>query len=220
MTSNLSNNAYHLKKFIGSYLAELNESLNSLNIIKISQIIDLLTKAYLNNKRIFILGNGGAASTASHFACDLSKGTLQRIYDNEEKRFQVISLTDNVATITAYANDLIFADIFLQQLRNLVDKDDVVIAISGSGNSTNLIKAVNYAKKRGAKTIGILGFATGGALGKLVDCAIIARSKFYGPCEDIQLILGHIIVSWLSKVKHLHDGKQIPYRKNKAIPFR
>ncbi|MDO8659010.1 MAG: SIS domain-containing protein [Candidatus Parcubacteria bacterium] len=208
------------KEFIEGYLLELTRCLNLLDKDKIEFIIDVLVTAYKKDRKVFILGNGGAASTSSHMACDLGKGTLQRMYDNTERRFRVISLTDNVALMTAFANDLSFDDIFVQQLRNLVETDDVVIALSGSGNSPNVVKAVEYAKSCGAKTIGILGFKTGGKLGNIVDYSIIVNSNHYGPIEDIQLILNHMIAAWIAKVKNIHDEKEDLTNENKAVPFK
>ena len=208
------------KEFINGYISELTRCLNLLDKEKIELIIDVLVAAYKKDRKVFILGNGGAASTSSHMACDLGKGTLQRVYDNTEKRFRVISLTDNVAIITAFANDLGFEDIFVQQLRNLVETDDVVIALTGGGNSPNVVKAVEYAKSCGAKTIGILGFKTGGKLGKMVDYSIIVDSNHYGPIEDIQLVLNHMIAAWIAKVKNIHDGKEDLKNENKAVPFK
>lgn len=167
-------------RLIDKYLANLQKTLALLSKKNITKIIEEIMNVYQRESQIFILGNGGSASTASHFVCDLSKGTLQRIYDEKEKRFRVISLTDNTALISALANDLSFDDIFVQQLRNLVKKDDLVIAISGSGNSPNVIKAVKYARRCGAKTIGFLGFKTGGKLTQIVDEAIIVQSDHYG----------------------------------------
>lgn len=208
------------KNFINGYLLEVTRCLSSLDKAKIELVIDALVEAYKKDRKVFILGNGGSASTASHMACDLGKGTLQRVYDNEERRFRVISLTDNVALMTAFANDLSFDDIFVQQLRNLIETDDVVIALSGSGNSPNVVRAVEYAKSCGAKTIGILGFKTGGKLGKMVDYSIIADSNHYGPIEDIQLILNHMIAAWIAKVKNIHDESDNLINENKAVPFK
>lgn len=208
------------RDFIDGYLLELNRCLSSLDKDKIELIVDILVSAYKKNRKVFILGNGGAASTASHMACDLGKGTLQRVYDNTEKRFRIISLTDNVALMTALANDLSFDDIFVQQLRNLIETDDVVIALSGSGNSKNIIKAVEYAKSCGATTIGILGFKTGGKLGNIVDCSIVIDSTHYGPIEDIQLVINHMIASWIAKIKNIHDQNPNGVNENKAVPFR
>lgn len=208
------------KKFIHSYFDEIKHCLDSLDNKKIELAIDMILEAYKNDRKVFILGNGGSASTASHMSCDLGKGTLQRIYDNSERRLKVISLTDNVAVMTAYGNDLGFDDIFVQQLRNLVETDDIVVVISGSGNSKNVIKTLNYAKECGAKTIGFLGFKTGGQAAGLVDCAIIVDSNFYGPIEDVHNILSHLVSSWIAKVKNIHDGNEKLVNENKAVPFK
>ena len=168
-----------IKKITKEYLRQINRSLDNLDFEKIEKIISVLFEAYKNNKQVFILGNGGSASTASHFACDLSKGTLENVYDDKEKRFRAISLTDNVAITTALGNDLSFEDIFYQQLKNLINKEDVVIGISGSGNSANVIKAIQYAKKCEAKTIGLLGFRTGGRVRELIDYEITVQLDFY-----------------------------------------
>jgi len=194
-----------LSSHIDKYIRELKKTIDKLPQQKIEEAVGIIMAAYKRGRKIFVMGNGGSASNSSHLACDLGKGTLRRIYDEKEKRFRVISLTDNVAMLTAFANDLSYDDIFIQQLRNLVEKGDVVIVLSGSGNSFNTVKAVAYAKRNGAKIIGILGFKSGGKLARMVDCAIIADSLNYGQCEDIQLILDHIITSWIGKVKHQYD---------------
>lgn len=203
--------SYNTKKFrseiITDYIKDLHQHIDNLNPNSIDYIVCALMKAYKNGKNVFILGNGGSASNASHMACDLGKGTLQRIYDFSESRFRVISLTDNVALMTAFGNDLSYDDIFVQQLRNLVNKNDVVIALTASGNSENVLKAIRYANKNGAKTIGFLGFNTGGKAANIVDHAIVVDSKHYGICEDIQLILNHIISTCISKIKKTHDER-------------
>ena len=185
-------------EFVKNYLDTLKKELDTLDLTSVKKIVDLLFEAWKNNKQVFIFGNGGSAITASHFACDLGKGTLERVYDRNEKRFRVISLTDNVATITAYSNDLSYDDIFIQQLRNLVQPGDLVIAITGSGNSVNVLKAVEYANQVGATTIGFLGF-NGGKLIDMVDHCILMKSNHYGRIEDSHLILEHLICSYLAK---------------------
>lgn len=217
--NNTKNLKLNPKEFINGYISELIRCLSLLDKEKIELVIDALVAAYKKDRKVFILGNGGAASTSSHMACDLGKGTLQRVYDNTERRFRVISLVDNVALMTALANDLSFDDIFVQQLRNLVETDDVVIALSGSGNSLNVVKAIEYAKSCGAKTIGILGFKTGGKVGNIADYSIIVDSNHYGPIEDIQLVLNHIIAAWIAKVKHIYDKNLHGINENKAVPF-
>ena len=182
---------------VENYFAELSKGLSKLDKNKIKTIIDVIYNAWENEKQIFILGNGGSASTASHFACDIGKGTLGRNYnDRRIKRFKVISLTDNVATITAYANDLSFDDVFSQQLNNLVCEDDVVIAITGSGNSVNVIKALDVAKQAKAITIAFLGF-DGGKVKDMVDYPLIFEDSHYGRVEDAHMILEHLISSAL-----------------------
>jgi D-sedoheptulose 7-phosphate isomerase len=205
-----------IQKLIRDYLLELGKIFNRLDLKNIEKAANLLDQARKKGQRVFILGNGGSAATASHLACDLGKGTIARFSDKKEPRLRVMALTDNPSLLTAFANDLSFADVFVQQLSNLVEKDDLVIVLSGSGNSPNLIKAVVYAKGRGAKTIGFLGFKTGGKLAGLVDCPIIARSHYYGPIEDLHLILGHIIASWLAQTGRKKGSRSV----NRAVPFK
>lgn len=190
-----------IKEFSKNYFWQIKKVIDELDLEKIQKIAEKIFDAYKNNKQIFIMGNGGSASTASHFACDLGKGTLQRFYDEKERRFRVISLTDNVATLMAFGNDLSFEDIFVQQLKNLVNPGDVVIGISASGNSVNVIKAIEYAKGCGAKTIGFLGFRAGGKLHDLVDYEITVQDEHYGRNEDIHMILIHLITDYLTELK-------------------
>lgn len=204
--------------YIESYFEEIRKSILHINKQEIAKVIEKILIAYKNNKKVYILGNGGSASIASHMACDLGKGTLNRIYDETEKRLKIISLTDNTALITAYANDLGYEDIFLQQLRNLIEKGDILISISGSGNSKNILKAVTYANKIGASTIGLTGFKGRGKLASLVDLSIVVNSDHYGPIEDIHQMLGHIFASFIAKIKQEEYGDPNTKR-NKAIPY-
>lgn len=204
--------------FIDSYFQKVIKCIVLLEKQSIERMIEMIMEAYRNDKKIYILGNGGGASTASHMACDLGKGTLTRVYDRNEKRLHVLSLTDNVALITAYANDISYDDVFLQQLRNLVENDDVVIAISGSGNTKNVLNAVSYAKKKGAKTIGLTGFNAGGKLAQIVDVSVIVNTSHYGPLEDIHMIIGHLVSSAVAAAKHQETANGRA-RKNKAVPF-
>lgn len=207
-----------VQEFTESYIVELKGTIDKLDVSRMELAIDMLMEAYKRERKIFIVGNGGAASTASHMACDLGKGTLSRVYDKNEKRLRVMSLTDNVSLLTAFANDVSFNEVFVQQLRNLVEADDLIIFLSGSGNSPNMINAAKYAKECGAKTIGLLGFKTGGKLAKLVDCSIIVQSEHYGIIEDVHLMLNHIITSWLAKIKN--EDKNNQPSTNKATPFK
>lgn len=183
------------------YFDNLKVAIDAISLDDVQNVAEVLFNAYKNNKRVFIFGNGGSASTASHMAADLGKGTLRNVYDPKEKRFQVISLTDNVAMMTALANDLSYDEMFVQQLRNYVQAGDVVIGISGSGNTPNVIKAILYAKEVGATTIGLLGFATGGSAKNLVDYDITIKSNTYGIVEDLHMVLDHLLTTCLSYMK-------------------
>jgi D-sedoheptulose 7-phosphate isomerase len=212
------NSQKELNYFISSYIKEVIKCLNLIKIKEIEQIVEIINQTYINGNTIYIMGNGGSSSTSTHFACDLGKGTLSRTYSNKERRIKAISLTDNIALITAYSNDIGSNDIFIQQLKNLIQKDDIVIGISGSGNSKNVIKAIAYAKNVGAKTIGLVGFKNGGKLAETADYSIIIQSLHYGPIEDIQQILCHIISASMANIKRegniYNDAKT-----NKSVPF-
>lgn len=174
---------------IKEYISHLQMAISAIPVDRIKKLIELLLEAYEDEKQIFIFGNGGSASTASHFACDLGKGTIRA----NSKRFKVISLTDNVALMTAWANDSSYNDVFKEQLENLLKPGDVVIGISASGNSRNVLNAIEYTNSIGCTTIGFAGFG-GGKLAEMVDECIVVESDRYGPVEDIHLMLEHIII--------------------------
>lgn len=184
--------------FAQRYIQGLKQTLDELPLAQIEEIKDTLLDAYNNDRRIFIIGNGGSAATASHFACDLSKGTTIGNPDMK-KRFKVIALTDNIPLLTAWGNDIDYSQIFVEQLKNLLDKDDIVIAISGSGNSENILKAVEYANEKGALTIGLTGFFTGGKLKDITHKCLIVPSDSMERIEDVHLIFEHLVCSWLRK---------------------
>ena|SRR3989344_2263787 len=207
-----------LESIIELYLGEVRKSLDKLNKSDLINALKILVDAFNHGKTVFILGNGGSASTSSHMAADLSKGTLSRVYDKKEKRLRAISLIDNTALLSAYGNDLSFDEIFIQQLNNLVKKDDVVIALSGSGTSKNIVKAVEYAKQCGAKTIGLLGFKKGGKLSEIVDCSIVVQSNHYGPIEDVHLICNHLLTTLFAKLKN--ESGKFGKNDNLSMPFR
>ncbi len=198
-----------IKSIAKSYLDNLKSTADKINLDDIQKIAEILLKAYKNDNTVFILGNGGAASTASHMACDLGKGTLKNVYNPDEKRLRIISLTDNVSTMTAFSNDLSFDDMFSQQLHNLIKPQDVVIGISGSGNTPNIIKALMYAKTQGAITIGLLGYTTGGKTKDLVDLSLTIQSNNYGIIEDLHLTLNHLLTTCLSYMKEHADNSAL-----------
>jgi D-sedoheptulose 7-phosphate isomerase len=177
---------------IQSYIDELKETLNNLSEEVIEQVLDVLHEARLVNQQVFILGNGGSASTASHFVCDLGKNTRVEGAPN----FRVMGLTDNMAMFSALANDEGYESVFAQQLANHVQPGDVVIGISTSGNSKNVVKAIELANEVGAKTIGFTGFDCG-KLGSLVDINLHVPSESIEHVEDIHLVLEHMITQAL-----------------------
>ena len=179
---------------IQEYISHLQGALERLSLADVRQSIDLVMETYQANRQIFVIGNGGSASTASHIATDLGKGTSMP----GVRRFRVISLTDNVATMTAWSNDVSYEDVFVEQLKNLVNPGDLVIGISASGNSENIIRAIRHAKDIGCKTIGWTGFG-GGQLQQLADVSVVVDSHDYGPVEDVHLILNHILQAWVRK---------------------
>jgi len=180
------------------YLKELRKAMDELDSDELNKIIDILKKAYDGNNSIFIIGNGGSASTASHFACDLGKGALGNLYNSDKKRFKVYSLTDNCSSITAIGNDISYDDVFFQQLKNLASKNDILISFTASGNSPNILKAIDFANSIGLISIGFLGFNGGKAADKLLH-KIIIKSYNYGIVEDLHLVLEHIITQCLKE---------------------
>jgi D-sedoheptulose 7-phosphate isomerase len=174
---------------IQNYISILQQTMDQLPAQSIVDVICVLQQARLQGNQIFIMGNGGSASTSSHFVCDLAKSTRQKNLPH----FRVIGLADNVAIFSAYANDEGYENIFSQQLVNLIRPGDVVIGISASGNSKNVVNAVVEAKKHNVTTIGFTGF-DGGRLGQIVDINIHVRSNIIEHVEDIHLMLEHMIV--------------------------
>lgn len=177
------------------YFQQLKETLDQIDRTPIEQAIEVLHTARVNGRHIFIMGNGGSASTASHFVCDLAKNTRRGGWPH----FKVIGLTDNMAIFSAYANDEGYENVFAQQLANLLQPDDVVIGISASGNSPNVLKGITLAQQMGAYTIGFTGFDAG-QLGTLVDLRLHVPSHCIEHVEDIHLIFEHLITKKLREL--------------------
>ena len=178
-------------EFIKNYRNKLEKNLKNVEINKIDEICNLLLDAYCNNKNIFVIGNGGSAASASHFVCDLGKGTVLD-KDSNMKRFNTISLVDNVPLMTAYGNDLGYEYIFSEQLKNLANEKDILISISASGNSPNIIKAIEVAKEKKMINIGLSGFS-GGKLKEMSDYGIHITDNHYGRVEDLHMMILHMI---------------------------
>ena len=189
---------------IKAYLEKEKEVIDNLDVRAINTVYSILDNALQNNRTIYVIGNGGSGSTASHLASDFDKMILK----TTEKRFNVVSLSDNMALTLAIANDVGYEYIFMYQMIDHIKPDDVVIAISGSGNSKNIINAVDYAKKQGAIVIGFTGF-DGGKLKKLANYSIDTNIDNMQITEDIHLILEHLIVSMFYENYGLADDKKL-----------
>jgi D-sedoheptulose 7-phosphate isomerase len=178
------------------YVVELTRVLEHLPLEPLERICEVLYKAYEDDRVVFVFGNGGSAALASHIACDLGKGTHSPCPSNVDmsgvKRLKVFSVTDNVPMLTAWANDAAYEDVFAEQIENFVQPGDVAFAISGSGNSPNVLKALRVAREKGATTVGLTG-SLGGKMKELLDLAIIVPSDSMQHIEDAHLVLSHMI---------------------------
>ena len=183
------------KSDIWGYVDDIKNMISNLDKNRIQKLANMMENTKKTDNIIFIIGNGGSASTASHWACDLGKGTIKNFNDSKD-RLKVISLTDNVSTITAYGNDISYDEIFSQQLKNLMGAGDLLIVLSGSGKSRNIIKAINAAKEAGVYVFSLLGFDGGEAV-KISDDCIIIPSRNYGVIEDVHMSIGHIVTALL-----------------------
>lgn len=179
---------------IRDYLKRLTKTLESMPAESIEGVSEMLYRAYTDGKQVFTLGNGGSASTASHMAADLAKNTI----GPNMRRFRIMSLNDNIPMLTALSNDLGYENVFAEQLQSLIQPGDVLIVLSGSGNSPNVIKAMEYARSQSAEVAALLGFG-GGRAAELADISILVDSSDYGVVEDAHLVLNHILVEYFQQ---------------------
>jgi len=174
---------------IGEYFDSVTTVLEKLSRESVNKLVELVLQAYENNNTIFIFGNGGSGATASHFCGDLVKGVSYGL----DKRFRCMCLNDNIPVVMSIANDIAYEDIFVEQLKNFVNADDVVIGLSGSGNSANVVKALEYGKKAGAKTVAVCGY-DGGKIKPLVDLAVHANINDMQVAEDAHVVVLHCVM--------------------------
>jgi len=177
-----------MKNWISQYIAAQHAALNTVSPPAIEALVHSLQKVWREDRQVFAIGNGGSASNASHFATDLGKGSSDKL----GKRFRVISLTDNIAWITALGNDYSYDEIFSRQLENFARPGDLVIAISVSGNSPNLVKAVEWAKAHGLETAALVG-AKRGRLAGIANQVLVTEDTHYGRVEDVQMHILHML---------------------------
>ena len=190
------------KEKISDYFSRLKNAVNKVSIEDLNILINVLVESRESGRTIFIMGNGGSAATASHFVCDFNKG----VSVENEKKFKFICLNDNIPSLMAYANDLSFEDIFVQQLKNYFVKCDVVIGISGSGNSMNVVKALEYANNNGGITVGLTGY-NGGKIKKLAKYNVHTPVDDMQITEDLHMILNHCMMQilWFQNIEIMNS---------------
>lgn len=176
------------QKTIKNYLDLVKDTITKLDSIQLEKAVDAFMRVYQEGKTIYVMGNGGSAATATHIAGDMVKGASFGL----EKRFRVISLTDNMTAIMAIANDVSYDEIFVEQLKNFIQSGDLVLGISGSGNSNNVVKSLELAKSKGVQTIAFCGYK-GGKISELADIVIHAKVIDMEVSEDLHLIAFHTI---------------------------
>mgnify|MGYP006432824539 CR=1 FL=1 len=185
-----------IEKFSRLYFDYLKEIFNQVDVAEIRRFVELILDVRERGSTIFFIGNGGSAATASHFANDLAFGTKEY-----KKPFKVMSITDNVPVLTALGNDYGYEDIFVRQLKVYGEKGDMLVGISASGNSQNLINTLEYASTIGIKTVSLTAF-DGGKMREISDhnIHIPTDNKEYGPAEDLHMILDHLISNYLMRL--------------------
>ena len=174
--------------FSQGYKTDLLQAIEAIDLAKVDQAIEWFTEARAAGRHIFVCGNGGSASTASHFSCDMVKGASF----NRRSRFRILALTDQLATLTAYANDVSFDAVFVEQLKNFAQPGDLFMGISGSGNSPNVLGAMDYANQLGCRTLALTG-RDGGKLGPKAQLNIQVPVPHMGRIEDAHMIVCHMI---------------------------
>lgn len=183
-----------VRRYFYDYCEGLKGALEAVPLEPFEELVRLLESAFHEERQVFVMGNGGSGSTASHFACDFNKG----ISFGLPKRFRVICLHDNLATLMAYANDVSYEQIFVEPLKNFLRAGDLVIGLSGSGNSPNVLRAIEFANGRGAHTVGLSGF-DGGRLAGLARTALVVPVNDMQKAEDVHFILLHVAMQILGE---------------------
>ena len=184
-------------QFAHQYLNRLKTVMDNFDLNAFGKMVHTLLDAYSRQAHIFVMGNGGSGSTASHLTCDINKGCCIDL----EKKFKMICLNDNIPTMLAFANDLSYDAVFEEQLKNFFNPGDLVIGISGSGNSENVLRAIGFASKNGGKTIGWSGFG-GGRLAGMVDLAFVVDSHDMQQVEDAHMVVAHMIMQSVYAALH------------------
>jgi D-sedoheptulose 7-phosphate isomerase len=191
-----------MKDFVKNYINDHRAALESIPVDEVDKVIATFRKALNEDRQIFVFGNGGSAANASHFITDLGKGASDKTF----RRFRCLSLNDNTSWITAIGNDYSYDDVFLRQLQNYARQGDIVFTMSVSGNSPNLVKAVEWCRENGVHVIALLG-AKRGKLAEIADHSIVIDSTHYGRVEDCHMHICHIICYAFIEVKELQEAQ-------------
>jgi D-sedoheptulose 7-phosphate isomerase len=183
--------------FAREYVEGLQQCIESLDLGEVAEVIGYIEEAYDRGRQVLIIGNGGSAGAATHMAADLGKNILPEGHPDGARRLRALSLADNVAWITALANDLGYEHVFSEQIKNLVQEGDLVIAISGSGRSPNILEGMRAARRAGARVVALLGF-DGGPAKDLADAHVLVCAHRYGHIEDLHMVLIHLVTSYFA----------------------
>lgn len=183
-----------MNKFLDNYRVELINEINAIDPAEFQKLIDLLVSAYRNDRQIFVVGNGGSAATANHFVCDFGKNAVPW----NKRRFRIHSLCDNVEVITALGNDIAFDQVFRFQLGSQMREGDVLIVISASGNSPDLVEACLYAEEHGGHVVALSGFG-GGKICDGAEAVLKTPIRSYERIEDLHLMILHMVVCWFKE---------------------
>ncbi len=187
--------------FASEYKQRLLKALDTVDLDRVQQLIRVFHRARAEDRQIFVFGNGGSAATANHFACDVVKGASY----GREKRFRILSLSEQIPTITAYSNDVGYQSVFVEPLKNFARAGDIVMAISGSGNSENVVRAIDYAQSIGCYTVGLSGL-TGGRLRPRVDLSLHVSDDHMGRVEDAHFFICHMICYYFMDIESQPPG--------------
>ncbi|MDL2262837.1 SIS domain-containing protein [Bacteroidales bacterium OttesenSCG-928-I21] len=175
-----------------AYFDKVKKAIEKVDVNQVNNLMNLLIDALQQEKQIFIMGNGGSAATASHFACDFNKGLSW----NKQKRFKIICLNDNIPTLMAYSNDISYEEIFAEPLKNFFQKGDLIVGLSGSGNSKNILNAIEWGNENGGTTIGLTGY-DGGKLKQIAKHCVHIDVQDMQVAEDLHMILDHCMMQIL-----------------------
>jgi D-sedoheptulose 7-phosphate isomerase len=177
-----------MRTWLSQYIEAQHRALDSVPLDAVERLVETVRTAWNEDRQIFVIGNGGNAASGSHFATDLGKGASDAV----GRRFRIITLADNVAWLTAIGNDYCYDDVFVRPLENYARPGDVVIASSVSGNSPNLVKAIEWARNKDLRTVALVG-AKRGKLAELAEQTIVVDDTHYGRVEDVQMTIYHLI---------------------------